>query len=201
MALRLVLLVASTLLVSSQSLTWWSPAVCRNTPSLNNGNIIRNGWNNFDYKCNTGYELSVTGNCRSRLWRPQVTCKVVECEGDQMITNSDDKTIKGTFGDPFSFNCKAGFTELGPTGSLTCGDQGQWQIDAGCEAVECPEGEVIGRPNSTDTTIAGTFGDPFVFTCLPGFTRDGTTGSMICGTDGSKGIWQIIRPCIGNVIF
>ncbi|ESO82271.1 hypothetical protein LOTGIDRAFT_170189 [Lottia gigantea] len=190
MALRLVLLVASTLVVSTHSLRWFRSAVCRNTPSLNNGNIIRNGWNNFDYKCNTGYELSVIGNCRSRLWRPQVICKAVQCLAGVVIPNSDDTQSKGTFGDTVKATCNIGFTLNGLEGKRTCGPDGMWQINTACEAQVCPAGVII--PNSDDTSSTATFSETVMPTCNIGFTLNGLEGERICGADG---MWQINTAC------
>ncbi|ESO96527.1 hypothetical protein LOTGIDRAFT_159943 [Lottia gigantea] len=92
---------------------------------------------------------------------------VVQCPAGEPISNSIDTTITGTLGANFTFDCKPGFSKFGPTGNMTCGTDGQWNIDTACEEVQCPAGDPI--TNSTDTTIVGTLGENFTFDCRPGF--------------------------------
>ncbi|ESO93158.1 hypothetical protein LOTGIDRAFT_175613 [Lottia gigantea] len=148
----------------------------------------------FSFNCSVGYTKNgETGTLRcdvNGMWLEQQACQ--ECTQGVNITNSDDVTESRIFGEDFSFNCSVGYTKNGGTGTLRCGENGMWLEQQACQAVECPQG--VNITNSDDVTESRIFGEDFSFNCSVGSTKNGETGTLRCGVNGT---WTEQQACPG----
>ncbi|ESP01798.1 hypothetical protein LOTGIDRAFT_172352 [Lottia gigantea] len=139
----------------------------------------------FSYDCKTGYTKNGgVGTLRCGVngtWTEQQACQ--ECPQGVNITNSDDVTESRIFSEDFSFNCSVGYTKNGKTGILRCGENDMWTEQQDCQAVECPQG--VNITNSDDVTESRIFGEDFSYNCKAGYTRNGGTGTLKCGENGT----------------
>ncbi|ESP00358.1 hypothetical protein LOTGIDRAFT_173261 [Lottia gigantea] len=145
---------------------------------------------NKRFKCKKGYELIVQTTCKNGGWTLEPTCEAAGCPQGEIITNSDVVTESRTLNEDFSFDCSVGFTQNGVTGMLRCDENGTWIEQKACQALECPQGEII--TNSDDVTESRTFNEDFRFECSVGFTQNGVTGILRCDENGT---WTEQKAC------
>ncbi|ESP04673.1 hypothetical protein LOTGIDRAFT_237240 [Lottia gigantea] len=135
---------------------------------------------NKRFKCQSGYIPEVQTICKKGAWYLEPTCQAVECPQGVNITNSDNVTESRIFDEIFTFDCSVGYTKIGKTGILRCGENGTWTEQQACQVVECPQG--VNITNSDTVTESRIFDQAFTFNCSN--IINGLTGAQRCGEDG-----------------
>ncbi|XP_064386185.1 CUB and sushi domain-containing protein 1-like isoform X2 [Halichondria panicea] len=179
--------------------------VCLSLPTLTNGVISYSDESRSDdtvatHTCNTGYTLSggTTRTCGSGVWSGspptcQSDCPDLPSLTNGMIVYNAGSTDNRPLGSSAMHSCNSGYTLTGGSTRI-CVSGGIWNgspptCQSTCSDLTVPANGVIGYNMGTASlrpvdTVA-------TYTCTTGYTLNGGTTTMTCGSDG---VWSGSAP-------
>ncbi|XP_053408096.1 sushi, von Willebrand factor type A, EGF and pentraxin domain-containing protein 1-like [Mercenaria mercenaria] len=145
------------------------------------------------FSCYVGYKLtgSTERVCQAdNTWSgTPTTCILVDC-GQPVSSDGGRVTYTSgtTYGRVATYTCNSGYDLIGPA-TVTCQNNGTWTYKPICRAKDC--GSPPNPLNGLVDIVAGTtFGSTAVYTCNPGYYRQGASARTCLAT----GYWDNLVP-------
>ncbi|XP_059573554.1 complement receptor type 2 [Alligator mississippiensis] len=167
------------------------------SPKVQNGKAtgtkpVHNPRDTVTVECDAGYAVNGTheSQCQDNgTWDPPVlVCeRVRQCPLPPNITHAEHSSRDvETFtpGMSVNYSCEPGYSLVGE-GSIYCTTSGAWSLPLPlCEAVTCPNPEILNGRNLDGWTATYSPGDSVRLECSAGYSLNGSR-EIVCGEDGA----------------
>ncbi|XP_059573553.1 complement receptor type 2 [Alligator mississippiensis] len=177
-------------------------------PKLHNGRIlglklVYNHGDSVTVDCDPGYTVKGTpvSQCQvDGMWDPPVAVceKVRQCPLPPNITHAEHSSRDVetfTLGMSVNYSCEPGYSLVGE-GLINCTTSGVWSLPLPrCEAVTCPNPEILNGRNLDGWTATYSPGDSARLECSAGYSLNGSR-EIVCGEDGA---WHPPIPVCNQV--